>query len=203
MSDENLGDVLNNSMLSYMKDSAIKHLVSRQHLRLGQIVELCNHPEQGKAVGSITLAELVEAAVADVADSAPDVEEEAVSPKKAKTSSKKKVAKKKVKKTSSKKTAKKAEKKTAAKKTSSKKGAAKDKKPKADKGKPKPRLDYDRGMKEVLAALKAAGGPCGRKTLENATGYSAVQIRTFAKKLEDRGKISISGSGRNTQYERT
>jgi len=201
MTDENLGDVLNNNMLAYMKGKALEQFSERLHLTLGQLVKLCEHPEQGKVISNITLQDIVDHAITTaqeglggpLTDGQIDEPEEEVE-KTAKKASTKKKAKKAAKKKSA-----------AKKKASSKKEPKKasGKKEKADKGKPKPRLDYDRGMKEMLAALKAAGGPCGRKTLESATGYTGVQIRAFAKKLEEKGKIEITGSGRNTRYQRS
>lgn len=86
-------------------------------------------------------------------------------------------------------------KKKAAKKTA-KKG------PKADKGRPKPRLDYETGMREVLSALQATGQPTGRQAIENATGYTGVQVRTFCKRLATEGKVKILGEGgRSTRYQ--
>lgn len=95
-------------------------------------------------------------------------------------------------------------KKAAAKKATKKKAAAKtpSKGAKADKGKPKPRLDYEAGTREVLAALKAAKEPVGRSAIEKATGFTGVQVRAFAKKLVAEGKIQILGAGgRSTKYQ--
>jgi len=119
----------------------------------------------------------------------------------------KKRTKKKAKKPAKKKaTSKKKEKKPAkkkAKKTTKKKRSAAVKKDgrKADYGKKKPRLKRDQGYKEILAALKAAGEPCGRKALETATGYTGVQVRTFCKELAAQGKVEVLGKGgRSTKY---
>ena len=50
-------------------------------------------------------------------------------------------------------------------KKKAKKDAAVVGKQKADAGKTKPRLDREQGYKEILKALRTAGGPCGRKAL--------------------------------------
>lgn len=175
--DENLGDVLDEGYRAHQREVAVKNLGERTHLTLGQISKLCENPKHGEIVATITLQELLDIKLKDV------TEEPAAAPPKAKKAAKKK-------------TAKKAAKKTTAKKTTAKKGA------KADKGKPKPRLDYDVGMKEVLACLKAAKEPLGRSAIEKATGFTGVQVRAFAKKLKASGKINILGEGgRSTKYE--
>jgi hypothetical protein len=188
MSDENLGAVLDESYLDYQKQSAIKNLGARSHLTIGQLAKLCEHPKHGQVVATITLQDLldVHAPSTETGDGQADP-----APKKT-ASSKKKTAKKK---TSSKK-------KTAKKTSSSKKKTAKRAHaPKADKGKPKPRLDYDKGTREVLAALKAAKEPVARSAIEQATGFTGVQVRAFAKKLAENGKIKILGEGgRSTKY---
>ena len=189
MTDENLGEVLDESYREHQRTVAIKNLGDRTHLTLGQIAKLCDHPQHGEVVATITLRELLDAEGPPTEGATPAP---TTSPKKA--AAKKKAAKKA---TSSKKTSKKkATKKKAAKKGSSKKGA------KADKGKPKPRLDYEKGMREVLACLKAAKEPVGRSAIETATGFTGVQVRAFAKKLKAVGKVNILGEGgRSTKYE--
>jgi len=190
MTDENLGDVLDESYRAHQREVAIENLAERAHLTLGQISKLCDHPQHGEVVASITLDELLAARAPDEPEPDPDPPKTA-----AKKTAKKGAAKKKS--TAKKSTAKKksAKKKSAKKKTSSKKGA------KADKGRPKPRLDYEKGMKEVLAALRAAKEPVGRSAIEKATGFTGVQVRAFAKKLAESGKIKILGKGgRSTLY---
>jgi hypothetical protein len=197
MTDENLGDVLDESYRAHQRQVAIRNLGDRTHLTLGQIAKFCDHPKHGEIVASITLDELLAVRVPDESEDDPD-------PPKAtakKAAVKKATAKKATaKKATAKKAAKKATKK-AAKKTSS---SAKSKGAKADKGKPKPRLDYEKGMKEVLSALRVAKEPVGRSAIEKATGFTGVQVRAFAKKLAGAGKIKILGDGgRSTKYEAT
>lgn len=182
MSDENLTQ----TMLDHQRKSTLKHLSERPELSLGQIAKLIEHPKLGETAASITLGELLEAMQEDF------LETHMAEPSPAKEATRrsaKKTAKK-----AAKKSSKKAASKKKVKKTPVKRGA------KADKGKPKPRLDYDRGTKEVLAAMKAAGEPVGRKAIESATGYSAVQVRSFLKRLNDRGKVTVLGEGRKAQY---
>lgn len=195
MSDENLGDVLNDreGYLQYKRMKAVQKLSERTHLTLAQIAQLVSHPEHGDAIKDITLRELLdEAAPSQKADG-----DEATSPapkpraKKAAKKASKKAAKK-----TAKKAGKKATKKKAAKKATKKAGGRK-----ADYGKKKPRLQRDQGYKEILAALKAHGKPAGRRILEDATGYTGVQVRTFCKELAEQGKIEILGKGgRSTEY---
>lgn len=183
MTDENLGTVLDESYRAHQRTVAIKNLGGRTHLTLGQITKLCEHPQHGEIVASITLDELI-------ATKEPDEPDPGSAPRQTAKKTSKKSGKKGGKKKSSKKTTKKG-----GKKTSRKQGT------KADKGKPKPRLDYDKGMKEVLAALKAAKEPVGRSAIEKATGFTGVQVRAFAKKLAKAGKIEILGAGgRSTKY---
>jgi transcriptional regulator with XRE-family HTH domain len=77
-------------------------------------------------------------------------------------------------------------------------------KPKADKGRPKPRLDYKFGTAKVLEALhdaRARGeGFLRRGQLEAVTGFTAVQVRTFCKALEAEGKLLREGVGRGMKY---
>lgn len=200
MSDENLGEGLNESYRQHKRAVAIKHLGERPTLTLAQIAKLVSHDEHGDVVGTITLQELLTRA-------APD--EDADEPAKSKAGKTSAAAA--VKKGASKSRAAAAAKKgaskpkaSAAKKASAPKGGAA-KGPKADKGKPKPRLDYDQGMREVLAALKAAKAAghdsLGRSAIEEATGFTGVQVRAFAKKLAASGKLQILGEGgRSTTY---
>lgn len=207
MSDENLAEGLNQSYREHQREVAIKHLGSRTRLSLGQIAALCGHDEHGDVVASITLQELIDVTQqADGGDEASSAPAAAAKKTPAKTAAKKPSKKAaKTKKTPAKK---KAAKKPAAKKKPAKKKAAKKstkRGPKADKGKPKPRLDYDQGKREILAALKAAKADgqesLGRSALEEATGFSGVQVRTFCKKLAEEGKVQILGEGgRSTTY---
>jgi outer membrane biosynthesis protein TonB len=193
MTNENLEEVLDEGYLAYQREAAIKNLGERTHLTLGQISKLCDHPKHGTVVATITLDDLIAKKLGDTEDEEPEPDP----PKAAKKATKKAATKKK------------AAKKIPAKKTPAKKKAAKTSAPKkatrgakADKGKPKPRLDYETGMKEVLAALKAAKGPQGRSAIEQATGYTGVQVRAFCKRLAKAGKVNILGEGgRSTQYE--
>ena len=199
MSDENLGDVLDESYRKHKRDVALKNLGTRTHLTLEKLAKLVAHKDHGATVKDITLQELIDVGRDGVAAApAPAAAPPAATPTPA-------AAKKTTKKVAAKKSgtptkaaapaAKKATKKAAAKKVPDKKG------PKADKGKPKPRLDYEVGKREVLAAIKAADGPVGRGDIEKATGYTGVQVRTFAKSLKAEGKIQVLGEGgRSTKY---
>lgn len=207
MSDENLGAILDEGYRARAREVALKNLGKRTYLNLDQLAKLVAHETHGETVKDITLQELIDVALTrDEGDgqveapkaakkkSAKKVAKKPAAAKKASTAKKPSTAKKAAKKPAAKKSAKKAAKSPAAKKAA-KKG------PKADKGKPKPRLDYDVGMREVLAAIRAAGKPVGRGDIEQATGYTGVQVRTFAKALNKAGKISILGQGgRSTQY---
>jgi len=207
MSDENLSDVLDDKAdyLAYKKAKTIEKLSERTHLTLEQIGKLASHPEHGTIVGTITLDELiqpkVDAALAEAGinddEDATEEEEAPVSMKKVAATAKKKTAKKasrapvRTKKTAKKKAA------TAKKKVTKKSVDGR----KADFGQKKPRLNRDQGYKEIIAALKAAGEPCGRGELEEATGYSGVQVRTFCKELAEQGKVQVLGKGgRSTKY---
>jgi hypothetical protein len=190
MSNEDLGNVLDDSYRQHKRDVAIKRLGERTGLTLEQVSKLVAHPDHGDVVKTITLQELIdEGNRLTVTD---DGDEASPSPRRS-APNKKKAAKK----------APAAKKKTAKKKTAKKaaKKAANSNGRKADFGKKKPRLDYEQGCKEVLAALKAHGKPAGRNALEAATGYTAVQVRTFCKRLADNGKIKVLGKGgRSTSY---
>lgn len=194
MSDENLGDVLDDSYRQHKRDVAIKRLGERTSLTLEQVSKLVSHPEHGDVVKTITLQELIEVGTETVVTAD---EEEADDPpsRKAAPAKKKNAKKAKAAPAAKKKTAKKTAKKKTAKKATSSNGR------KADFGKTKPRLDYVQGCKEVLAALKAHGEPAGRSDLEEATGYSGVQVRTFCKRLAEEGKVKVLGKGgRSTRY---
>jgi len=193
MSDEQLTDVLDDKAdyLAYKKAKTIEKLGERTHLTMAQIAKLVSHPEHGDVVSSITLGEVLEVAFKAHAPTEEEGEdaEEAHAPT-AKSSAAKKTSRVS---NGRKKAAKKSTKKTPTKKASGRK---------SDFGKKKPRLDRDQGYREIKAALKAAQGPCGRSDLEEATGYSAVQVRTFCKELASKGEINILGKGgRSTQYE--
>jgi hypothetical protein len=191
MSDEQLTDVLDDKAdyLAYKKAKTIEKLGERTHLTMAQIAKLVSHPEHGDVVSTITLGEVLEVAFKDLASDEEDTEEdteEAPVPTAVKRSTAKKASR-----------ASSGRKKAAAKKVAKKASGRK-----SDFGKKKPRLDRDQGYREIKAALKAAQGPCGRSDLEEATGYSAVQVRTFCKELASKGEINILGKGgRSTQYE--
>lgn len=197
MSDENLSEVLDDQadLLAYKKQKTIEKLGERAHLTLSQVAKLVAHDDHGTVVGDITLQELInvqlkKAVAAKMAELSAQgrhpwelgLEEEA-----SETAARPAKAKKAAKKTA-KKVAKKAPKSADGKK--------------ADFGKKKPRLNRDQGYKEIIAALKAAGTPCGRKELEEATGFTGVQVRTFCTELAKMGKVNILGKGgRSTKYE--
>ena len=198
MTDENLGDVLDESYRAHQRTVAIKNLGERTHLTLGQIAKLVDNPKHGEIVATITLEELLEGRSPAFAAADADADDDDPPTPAAKTNTKRAAAPKPAaKKTAKKKAAKKKSvSKNKATKTASKRGA------KADKGKPKPRLDYEKGMKEVLAALKAAKEPVGRSAIEKATGFTGVQVRAFCKKLKAAGKVNVLGEGgRSTMYE--
>ena len=202
MSDENLTEVLDDKAdyLAYKKRKTIEKLGERTHLTMGKIAKLVAHEEHGGVVADITLRELIDVALPGAVEIA--LEELGETPNTVSDDHPAPVIAKKI----AKKTGKKTVKKTAVanktvKKTPSTKSATGKK---ADFGKTKPRLQRDQGYKEVLAALKAAGEPCGRGDLEEATGYTGVQVRTFCKELAvmTPPKIMILGKGgRSTKYE--
>lgn len=174
----NLENALDEGYRETQREVAVNKIAERLNLTLGKLVELTTHPEYGPIVADISLQEILDNQLAKM----NPVEEEA--PRK-RGRRKKTASKKNTKKVASKKS-KKAPKATG----------------KADRGKPKPRLDYDTGMKEVLACLKAAKEPVGRSAIEEATGFTGVQVRAFCKKLRDAGKIRVVGNGgRGTKYE--
>ena len=199
MSDESLEQVLDDAYRVRYREVAIQNLGERTHLTIEKLAKLVAHKDHGPTIKDITLQDLLDVTLkngksaAAPAVPAPVVAAAAApaAPVAAKTTKKvtKKAAKKATKKVT-KKAAKKAAKKT------TKKG------PKADKGKPKPRLDYEVGKREVLAAIKAARGPVGRGDIETATGFTGVQVRTFAKALKVDGKVKVLGEGgRSTKYD--
>lgn len=210
MSEETLSDMLDDKAdyLAYKKAKTIEKLGERTHLTLEKIAKLVTHPEHGPVVKDITLDELISAKVQSALEEAglssdEDEVKEEDTPKVVKAIKKKRGKKTTVKKkTPTKKAASKAPPKN---KKTKKKASVAAKKPaggrKSDYGKKKPRLNREQGFKEVLAALKAAGEPCGRSDLEKATGYSGVQVRTFCKELAEQGKVEILGKGgRSTKY---
>ena len=71
---------------------------------------------------------------------------------------------------------------------------------KADKGKPKPRLDYEHGCRLTLEALTSLGRPIRRGDLVPLTGFTNIQQLTFLRCLLKQGKISSSGEGKGTVY---
>lgn len=193
MSDENLSESLSESYRTHKRTVAVKNLGTRTSLTLEKLAKLVAHEEHGEIVKDITLQELID--VTTVKVSVEPEDEVAAAPPAAKKKAAKKTTEKKTT------TAKKSAKKKAAKKKPAKKAKSEDGR-KADFGKKKPRLDYVQGCKEVLAALKAHGEPAGRSDIEEATGYTGVQVRTFCKKLADQGKIKVLGKGgRSTRYE--
>lgn len=214
---ENLNEMLddNADYMAYKKAKTIEKLQDRTHLTLEQLSKLASHPEHGAIIGTITLDELIQSKIstalreAGVGNDATDEDDEEVTPTtKAKATATKKKAAKATTKATTKVAAKKVTKTPAVKKPAVKKAAvAMPKKAasadgrKADFGKKKPRLDREQGFKEILAALKAAGGPAGRGDIESATGYTGVQVRTFCKELADQGKVKVLGNGgRSTKY---
>ena len=186
MTDDNLDAAINDSFRQHKRGLILENLADRLHLTLEQVTKLTAHPDHGALVKEITLRELV-----DEVNKKGGKKGGKKGSQKAKNSAK---GGKKIAKSSSKKAAKPPKKKAAMKKA--KKG------PKADKGRPKPRLDYETGMREVLSALQATGQPTGRQAIENATGYTGVQVRTFCKRLATEGKVKILGEGgRSTRYQ--
>jgi hypothetical protein len=199
---QDLSADLQESYHKHKRAVVIKKLAAKMDITFGQIAKLTENAEHGDVVKTITLQDIFD-------ECAPKTEEAAQPPKPAaKPSAKKGLAKTAAPKGKKAAKATPAPKKAAAaKKTAKAAPAPKAKKtagakpPKADKGKKKPRLDYDKGCKEILAALKAAGEPVGRGAIESATGYTGVQVRTFCKKLAEQGKIEVLGSGgRSTRY---
>lgn len=89
-------------------------------------------------------------------------------------------------------------------KTKTKKTKTKTKTPKADKGRPKPRLDYEEGTARVLKALRRlrqeGNAAPDRGEIQRRTGYTACQARTFCKVLEAQGVLRREGKGRGMRY---
>ena len=195
MSDDNLGDSLSESYRTHKRTVAVKNLGARTHLTLEKLAKLVNHAEHGDIVKDITLQELLDVTNLKSSVASEEEEEEPVAPPRKVKTAKKAAAAKPAAKAKAAKAPKAAK---AAKKAAPKKNADGRK---ADFGKKKPRLDYAQGQKEVLAALKAHGQPAGRSDIEEATGYSGVQVRTFCKKLAEEGKVKVLGKGgRSTRY---
>jgi hypothetical protein len=195
---QDLSADLQESYHQHKRAVVIKKLAAKMDINFGQIAKLTENAEHGDVVKTITLQDIVN-------EISPKTEDAQPPKPAAKASSAKKVAKAappaKGKKATKAAAPKKTAKAKAAPAPKAKKTAAGAKPPKADKGKKKPRLDYDKGCKEILAALKAAGEPVGRGQIESATGYTGVQVRTFCKKLEEQGKVEVLGSGgRSTRY---
>jgi hypothetical protein len=187
MTDDNLGDAINSSFHEHKREIIIENLAERLHLTLDQVTKLTSHPDHGPVVSLITLREIFD----EVSNKQTRSQEK---------SSKKDTAAKVSSKKGSKKP--KGSKSTPKKKDAKKKVAKKKDGSKADKGKPKPRLDYETGMREVLSALQSDGEPAGRQVLEDVTGYTGVQVRAFCKRLVADGKVRILGEGgRSTKYQ--
>lgn len=207
--DENLTSELSSSYEEFKQKSIIKHLAARGSLTLDKLAALINNPEHGKAIATIKLQDLFDERE-KASPAVPKKTSKAPPPKKspaakAPAAAAKKTAKKAAKAPAAKKATKAPAAKKAAKKAPAAKAAKKPGSPKADKadkGKPKPRLDYEAGCKEVLAALKAADGPVGRGDLEKSTGFPGVQVRAFLQKLATEGKILVTGNGgRSARYQ--
>ena len=183
MSEENLGDALDNEYKQHQKEIAIKTLGGRTHLSISKIAKLLEHKEHGATIGAITLDELLvvkngapKATPARAAAAPPA----AAAPAKAKAG--KKAAKKATKKAAPVKA-----KASPAKKTAAGKGS-------------KPRLVRDVAYKEVKAALKSLKGNVSNGDLVKATKYTPVQIRTFLNELIAEGDVTYQGKGRGTTY---
>jgi hypothetical protein len=199
-------DVLGDAKADYLaykrKKLLAKLATEHSHLTLDQVAKLTTHGDYGDIVASISLQELYDH-VGTSSESEVTIEELEPAPAPKKAAAPKRSAAKKKSTTKKKAVAKKA----AAPKKPAKKPA---KKPssvigkKADAGKKKPRLNRDTGYTEILKALKTAGEPCGRKSLEIATGYTGVQVRTFCKELAGMTppKVMVLGAGgRGTTYD--
>lgn len=196
MTDEALTLGLDEDYASYQKQSAIKQLVQRGELTIAQLSKVLAHERHGAVLGTITLQDLFDAIPGPKASSPTKAAKAAAPAAKGAKKTAKKVTKAA---TPAKKAAKKPAKAAPA---PAKKAAKKGEKPaKADKGREKPRLDYETGCKEILAAMKTSGKPVARGDLEKATGYIPVQVRAFCKRLLTDGKIVVSGKGgRSTRY---
>ena len=182
MSEENLGDALDNEYKQHQKEIAIKTLGGRTHLTISKIAKLLEHKEHGATIGAITLDELLVAkngvskkgspvGAAPVAAKAPKAAKEPKAPK-------------------------------AAKEPKAAKAPKEPKEPKAAKAGAgtKPRLNRDVAFKEVKAALKSLKGNVSNGDLVQATKYTPVQIRTFLNELIEAGDVTYEGKGRGTKY---
>lgn len=186
MTDPKLENLLEESYRDHQKKIAILNFAKRLHLTLGQINELIAHPQHGAVVSQITLSDVV----SEVMNLRGETNDPPPAKRKAKASGAKRPDVSKKAKVSKEKPSKKAKKTPKEKKA---KGSNK-----ADTGKPKPRLDYKAGMDECYAAIKAADkekGPLTRAEVQHATGFSAVQTRTFLKRLGETNKIGILNPG--------
>ena len=85
---------------THQRDVAIKNLGDRTHLTLGQVAKLCDHPQHGETVATITLQELLDVKIQQEPPRKPPV-----APKTAKKTAKKTPAKKGAKKSATKKKA--------------------------------------------------------------------------------------------------
>ena len=170
MSEENLGDALDNEYKQHQKEIAIKTLGGRTHLTISKIAKLLEHKEHGATIGAITLDELL-VAKNGVAAKAPTSAAAPVAAKAPKAPKEPKAAK----------------------------APKAPKAPKAGAG-TKPRLNRDVAFKEVKAALKSLKGNVSNGDLVKATKYTPVQIRTFLNELIEAGEVAYEGKGRGTKY---
>lgn len=198
--DENLDEALNKNWLAEQRAVAIRTLGSRAHLTIGRIAQLLDNETHGEMIKSIALQELLDEATANVAAEPAAAAAAATAPATAprKTAPRKTAKKKAAKKASAKKAPRKKKAKKTAKKKAKRKASASGKK--ADYGKKKPRLNYDVGCKECLAALRAIKAPASNGQVCATTNYSSVQVRAFLKRLVKDKKIKVQGKGKATKY---
>lgn len=173
--DAHLEKDLKRDLEEFLRNRAKKLLAERRSLTLGQIAKLVAHPEQGEVVQQITLGDLFDYHAAQ--HEAPG--EEALTTEQAGPLRKRARAPKRKRAIS-----------------------VADGEGTSSEGRSRPRLDYDTGCKEVLAAVIAAGAPVSRSDLETATDYNSTHLRAYLKKLIADEKINVVGNGgRSTRYE--
>lgn len=175
--DAHLEKDLKRDLEEFLRNRAKKLLAERRSLTLGQIAKLVAHPEQGEVVQQITLGDLFDYHATQ--HEAPgeealsgETEQAAPSRKRVRVPKRKRAA------------------------------PVAEGEEASSEGRSRPRLDYDTGCKEVLAAVIAAGAPVSRSDLETATDYNSTHLRAYLKKLIADEKINVVGNGgRSTRYE--
>lgn len=171
---DNINEDLANAYKATMKPVAIETLSGKPEITMAQLARLLEHDEYGTVIATITLQDLVTAAIAKNSDALeslltedpPAGTKKVVAPPSRTTKpTKKKSAKKTTKKTS-------------------KRGS----------------LDRDAGYPAITKAVKKAG-PCAISDVVSETGISENHVRTMLKELMEQEQIVATGSGRGRKYE--